>query len=125
MKRARTKQAQRSSRQARVRARIVGTAARPRLTVFRSNTSLFIQLIDDARGVTLASAHSKTLGKVKPVDTGELVGKTAIAFVLGKELAEKAKAQGVTEVVFDRAGFRYHGRVKAAADGARAGGLVF
>ena len=121
MKRARTKQAQRSSRQARVRARIVGTSARPRLTVFRSNTGLFVQLIDDSSGVTLASAHSKG---VKASAEG-LAGKTAVAFTVGKELAEKAKAAGVTEVVFDRAGFRYHGRVKAVADGARAGGLVF
>ena len=121
MKRSRTKQAQRSSRQARIRARIVGTNERPRLTVFRSNTGLFIQLIDDARGVTLVSVHSKG---VKANAEG-LAGKIAVAFTVGKELAEKAKAQGVTEVVFDRAGFRYHGRVKAVADGARAGGLVF
>lgn len=122
MKRARTTQAKRSSRQARVRARITGTAARPRLTVFRSNTALFVQLIDDAKGVTLASAHSK---KVGTVEANDLKGKSAVAFAVGKELAEKAKAMGITQVVFDRAGFRYHGRVKAVADGARAGGLEF
>lgn len=125
MKRARTSQAKRSSRQARVRARVVGTASRPRLTVFRSNTALFVQLIDDAKGVTLASAHSKKVGKVDPAVAGDLKGKAAVAFAVGKELAEKAKTLGFTEVVFDRAGFRYHGCVKAVADGARAGGLVF
>jgi large subunit ribosomal protein L18 len=90
------------------------------LTVFRSNTGLFVQLIDDTKGVTLVSLSSKG---VKPA--AELTGKTAVAFSVGQELAEKAKTAGITEVVFDRAGFRYHGRVKAVADGARAAGLVF
>lgn len=122
MKRARTPQARRQSRQARVRARVTGTAERPRLNVFRSNAEMFVQIIDDARGVTLASAHSKNV--TKP-EAGELKGKTAVAFVLGQQVAEAAKGLGITSVVFDRAGFRYHGRVKAVADGARAAGLNF
>lgn len=121
MKRARTPQAKRQSRQARVRARVTGTAERPRLNVFRSNTYMFVQLIDDAKGVTLASVHSKNV----KAEAGELAGKIAIAFTLGKQIAETAKGLGIVNVVFDRAGFRYHGRVKAVADGARAGGLNF
>lgn len=124
MKRARTPQARRQSRQARVRARVTGTAERPRLNVFRSNAEMFVQIIDDARGVTLASAHSKNVTKPEAGPEG-LKGKTAIAFVLGQQVAEVAKGLGITTVVFDRAGFRYHGRVKAVADGARAAGLNF
>lgn len=121
MKRARTPQAQRQTRQARVRARIVGSAERPRLNVFRSNSAMFVQLIDDARGVTLASAHSKTI----KLEASEKAGKTSVAFALGKQIAETAKGLGISAVVFDRAGFRYHGRVKAVAEGARDGGLQF
>ncbi len=121
MKRARTPQAKRQSRQARVRARITGTTERPRLNVFRSNAYMFVQIVDDLKGTTLASVHSKNV-KAEP---GELTGKVAIAFTLGKQIAETAKGLGITTVVFDRAGFRYHGRVKAVADGARAGGLNF
>lgn len=123
MKRARTPQAKRQGRQARVRARVTGTAARPRLNVFRSAAAMFVQLIDDERSVTLASVHSKTM-TTKP-EVGERKGKTAVAFALGQEIAGKAKELGITAVVFDRAGYRYHGRVQAVADGARAGGLNF
>lgn len=122
MKRARTPQARRESRQARVRARVSGTAERPRLNVFRSNAEMFVQLIDDVRGVTLASAHSK---KISKPEAGDLKGKTAVAYALGKQIGETAKGLGVTTVVFDRAGFRYQGRVKAVAEGARAAGLNF
>lgn len=123
MKRASTPQAQRQGRQARVRARVTGTAARPRLNVFRSATAMFVQLIDDVSSVTLASVHSKTM-TTKP-EIGERSGKIAVAYAMGQEIAAKAKELGVTAVVFDRAGYRYHGRVQAVADGARAGGLNF
>ncbi len=124
MKRARTPQARRQSRQARVRARVSGTAERPRLNVFRSNAEMFVQLIDDNRGVTLASAHSKNV-KSEDRKVEGMAGKTAVAFVLGQRVAEAAKGLGITTVVFDRAGFRYQGRVKAVAEGARAAGLNF
>ena len=104
-------------RQRRIRTEISGTAARPRLNISKSLTSLYLQLIDDEKGVTIASAHTRELkGKGAKVQNAEAVGKL---------LAEKAQAAKVTEVVFDRGGNRYTGRVKAAADGARAGGLVF
>ena len=102
----------------RVRAKVSGTSARPRLSVFRSNAHIYAQLIDDLSGTTLAAASSLGLdadGK-PPVEVGKLVGKA---------LAETAKAAGVETVVFDRNGYRYHGRVKALADGAREGGLSF
>ena len=104
-------------RHARVRAKIVGTAARPRLSVFRSNRGMFLQLIDDAAGKTLASASSlevKAKGK-----------KVEISKELGKMIAEKAVAKKITAVVFDRGAYKYHGRVQAVAEGAREGGLQF
>lgn len=104
-------------RKGRVRAKITGTAKRPRLSVFRSNTGMYLQLIDDDKGVTLISAHSKELKGVKK--------KSAIAEALGKLIAEKAIAKNIKAVVFDRGGNLYTGRVKAAAEGARAGGLEF
>jgi len=105
-------------RQGRVRAKISGTAARPRLNVFRSNRGVFLQLIDDASGRTLASAHSREL-------TAKGLKKTEAANSLGKLLADKAMALGIKTIVFDRSAYRYHGRVKAVADGAREQGLVF
>lgn len=117
-----TTQQQRKQRHARVRSRVHGTAERPRLCVFRSLTGMFLQLIDDETGKTLASAHSKS---IKDGDAGEYTGKEATSFLLGKALAEKAKAANISVVVFDRGGYGYHGRVQAAAEGARAGGLQF
>ncbi|HNX10870.1 MAG TPA: 50S ribosomal protein L18 [bacterium] len=105
-------------RHVRVRAKIEGTAARPRLNVFRSNTGLFLQLIDDVKGVTLVSADSKELKDVKKP-------KLELAKTLGELLAKKAQDKKISAVVFDRGGYRYHGRVKAVAEGARQGGLQF
>jgi large subunit ribosomal protein L18 len=104
-------------RKRRVRVKISGTAARPRLSVFRSNTGMFVQLIDDEQGKTLASAHSKEIKKAAK--------KSAVAEELGKMIAEKAIAKNIKQVVFDRGGNFYTGRVKAVAEGARAGGLEF
>ncbi len=109
----------RDRRRAKIRAKIQGTAACPRLSVFRSNKGMYIQLIDDQAGKTIASASSV---EVKEAKDG---GKVGISFGLGKMIAEKAKKAGITAVVFDRGGYQYHGRVKAVADGAREGGLVF
>jgi large subunit ribosomal protein L18 len=102
----------------RVRGKISGTAARPRLSVFRSNAHIYAQLIDDLNGATLAAASSLGLEAEEkaPVEVGKLVG---------QRLAEQAKAVGVETAVFDRNGYRYHGRVRALAEGAREGGLKF
>ena len=118
-----TKQQQRKRRQARVRSRITGSADRPRLNVFRGITTTYVQVIDDTQGKTLVSVHSKK--DAASGDAGERKGKTAKAYLLGKAIAEKAKAAGINSVVFDRAGFAYMGRVEAVAQGARDGGLQF
>jgi large subunit ribosomal protein L18 len=107
-------------RHLRVRQRVVGTAERPRLVVFRSLKHIYAQLVDDDRGITLLGVSDLSEGL--QVD-GK--GKVARGKVVGKLLADKAKAAGVSRVVFDRAGYRYHGRVQAVADGAREGGLEF
>lgn len=110
------KQATRLRRQQRVRAKISGSAARPRLNVFRSNANIYAQLIDDDAGVTLAAVS----------DIKETSGtKMERAQKIGAEIAEKAKTLKIKEVVFDRGGFLYHGRVKALADSARGAGLTF
>jgi large subunit ribosomal protein L18 len=101
----------------RVRKKISGTPSRPRLNVFRSNKAIYCQLIDDLNGHTIASASSQD----GDVDKG--LKKTEQAKLVGKKLGEKALAANVSEAVFDRAGYLYHGRVKALADGAREAGL--
>jgi large subunit ribosomal protein L18 len=108
-------------RHLRIRKKIRGTAARPRLSVFRSSVHIYAQLVDDVQGVTLVAASSRD--DVQSRAEGK--GRVAISGAVGKLLAERAKAKGITEVSFDRGGFLYHGRVKALADGARAGGLEF
>lgn len=119
MNQTKDKTLKRDRRRAKIRSKIEGTAACPRLSVFRSNKGMYVQLIDDAAGKTIASANAT---EVKKEQEGAKVG---VGFSLGKLLAEKAKKAGVTAVVFDRGGYQYHGRVKAVADGAREGGLVF
>ena len=111
--------AARQRRHERVRKHVRGTAARPRLAVYRSNRGIYAQVIDDVRGHTLAAASTLDDG----LDPGE--GKAGAATAVGKLVAERAKAAGVTQVVFDRGGNRYHGRVKALADAAREAGLGF
>lgn len=101
---------------ARIRGKISGTAARPRMTVFRSNKQIYVQLIDDEAGKTLCASSSKGL---------EAAPKIEMAAKVGKAIAEKALAAGITEVVFDRNGYLFHGRVKSLADAAREGGLKF
>ncbi len=109
----------RLKRHKRVRAKISGTAERPRLAVYRSNANISAQIIDDVTGVTLVSAS--TFGKNYEGNGGN---KEAARFV-GKTIAEAAMAKGITEVVFDRGGYLYHGRVSELAEGAREGGLKF
>ena len=100
----------------RIRGKVSGTAARPRMSVFRSNKQIYAQLIDDLAGNTLVAASSKGL---------EGGTKTEIAAKVGRAIAEKALAAGITEVVFDRNGYLFHGRVKSLADAARSAGLKF
>ncbi|MDR1005728.1 MAG: 50S ribosomal protein L18 [Bacteroidales bacterium] len=102
-----------------IRKNISGTSERPRLTVFRSNKEIYAQIIDDTKGITLASASSKEKSFEK------IGNKTEIALSVGKLIAERAKNVGVNTVIFDRNGYLYHGRVKSLADSAREGGLKF
>jgi large subunit ribosomal protein L18 len=104
----------------RVRRKISGIDQKPRLNVFRSNTDIYVQLIDDVNGVTLAAASSKEKDIV-----AQKVNKTEKSKLVGQSLAKKAIALGINNCVFDRGGYLYHGRVKAVADGAREGGLKF
>jgi large subunit ribosomal protein L18 len=101
-----------------IRNKISGTNEKPRLSVFRSNSNIYAQLIDDLKGLTLVSASSQELDKVSGT-------KTDVSKVVGQKLAEKATAKGISQIIFDRGGYLYHGRVKALADGAREGGLKF
>ncbi|HON75604.1 MAG: 50S ribosomal protein L18 [Candidatus Lutibacillus vidarii] len=119
VKRGKSKTAARVRRQVRARKKLVGSAERPRLVVFRSSRHVFVQVVDDAAGTTLASASTME------ADLRALDGdKTAKAKRVGELVAERAKAAGIDAVVFDRGGNKYHGRVAAIADGAREGGLA-
>ena len=111
--------AQRLKRHKRVRAKISGTPEMPRLNVFRSETNIYAQIIDDTKGVTLVSASSLEKGFEGAGSNCEAAKK------VGQTVAERAKAKGIDTVVFDRGGYLYHGRVKALAEGAREGGLQF
>ena len=111
-----TKIPRRNKIKTRIRGKISGTAARPRMTVFRSNKQIYVQLIDDLAGVTLVSTSSKGI---------EEGTKSEIAAKVGENIAKKAIEAGITEVVFDRNGYLFHGRVKSLADAARNGGLKF
>lgn len=111
----RTREERRQRRHLRVRRKVVGTAERPRLVVYRSLKHMYAQLVDDAAGRTLLSVTDQALAGKKSDKSAEV----------GRRLAARAKEAGVTRVVFDRAGYQYHGRVKAVADGAREGGLEF
>lgn len=117
-----TKSLARDRRHARVRTKLSGTPERPRLNVFRSQTEIYVQVIDDEAGQTLAAASSidgelrSKMDGLKPVEQARLVGEA---------IAERAKEKGISQVVFDRGGYRYSGRIKALADAAREGGLKF
>ena len=113
------KKAMRLKRHIRVRGKISGTAERPRLNVFRSNANIYAQIIDDVNGVTLVSANTLEKGFEGATGNAEAAKK------VGTVLAERAKAKGIEEVVFDRGGYVYHGRVAELAEGAREGGLEF
>ena len=116
----RTREERRYRRHLRVRKRVMGTAERPRLVVFRSLKHMYARLVDDDRGRTLLGVSDRSDGIER-----DGTGKLARARATGKLLAAKATAAGITKAVFDRAGYRYHGRVRAVAEGAREGGLEF
>ena len=105
----------------RIRKKVMGTSERPRLNVYRSLNHIYVQVIDDLKGVTLVSANSAEGSK----ETRRVGGNLAAAKNVGKVIAERAKAKGIEKVVFDRGGYIYHGRVKALADSAREAGLKF
>lgn len=119
---ARTKAERRAIRHRRIRRVVRGTASRPRLVVFRSLRHIYAQLVDDERGVTLVAASS-----LSPELRGQLAsgGNIAAARAVGELIAHRARVRGIQQVVFDRAGYKYHGRVRALAEAARAAGLVF
>lgn len=121
------KRERRKRRHKRVRAKIFGTQKRPRLCVFRSNKHIYAQLIDDTKGHTLASASDLQLKKKINLKENQkkFSRKVALAYEVGKLIAKIAKEKGIEKVVFDRGGYKYHGRVKALAEGAREGGLKF
>ena len=122
MSRQRTRKSMRLMRHARVRRRLIGTADRPRLSVFRALNHVYAQIIDDGEGSTLAAASSVE-SEVRQRKDG--LSKTDVSRVVGRLLADRAKERGVTTVVFDRGGYKYHGRVKALADVLREEGIVF
>ena len=111
----------RAKRVRRIRKKITGTSERPRLRVFKSNKHIYAQIIDDSVGRTLVAMSTKD----KTFEEGEDKSKSGAAKIVGMKIAEKAKAAGIEQVVFDRGGYIYHGRVKALSEGAREGGLNF
>ena len=122
MKRQKTSYAARLRRHLRVRKKVRGTAQRPRLSVYRSLSHIYAQVIDDDTGRTLAAASD-----VEAAARGEVNGKrkTEVAKMVGELIAQRARERGITQVVFDRGGYQFHGRVKTLADGARGAGLTF
>ena len=118
----RTRSGRRLVRHARVRRKVVGTAERPRLAVFRSLGHIYAQIIDDTQGATLVAGSSLD-GELKAGKNGK--SKTDVAKLVGTIVGKRASEAGISAVVFDRGGYKYHGRVKALAEGAREGGLVF
>ena len=127
------KKQKRIRRHRRIRAKIRGTGQKPRFSVFRSNKHIFLQLIDDEKGKTIVSVGDFQSNAGRPrADAKKVktkvkakINKTESAFSVGKKLAELAKKKKIKYAIFDRGGYAYHGRVKAAAEGARAGGLIF
>jgi large subunit ribosomal protein L18 len=115
------KSERRRIRRYRIRKRVSGNLERPRLSVFRSSKHIYVQIIDDVRGSTMVSASSREAGEKRSGATGKIATSTAV----GTMVAERARAKGITKVAFDRGGYRYHGRIKALADAARAAGLEF
>lgn len=125
MKKASNKNIKKVRRQIRIRKKLIAVGSRPRLTVFRSNVHIYAQIIDDIKARTLAAASSKEIITNQPKANQPLAGKMEQAIEVGKLIAEKAIKAKIKDVVFDKGSYRFHGRVKALADGAREGGLIF
>ncbi len=120
------KQLKRKKRHRRVRSKVVGTSKVPRLCVFRSNKHIYAQIIDDEKGHILVSASDLELKNKKNSEVPkELKAKVAVAYMVGQLIAQRAGEKKIKKIVFDRGGYKYHGRVKALAEGARSGGLDF
>jgi len=120
------KQLKRKKRHIRVRSKVVGTSKIPRLCVFRSNKHIYAQIIDDEKGHILVSASDLELKNKKNSEVPkELKAKVAVAYMVGQLIAQRAGEKKIKKIVFDRGGYKYHGRVKALAEGARSGGLDF
>ncbi len=124
------KNQKRDRRRRRIRARVFGTALRPRLSVFRSNSHIYCQIVDDQKGITLVSVSDKEVvadikDKKGPESKVEILSKKDLAFAVGSMLALKSAKKKIKRVVFDRGGYKYHGRVAFLAEGARKGGLEF
>lgn len=118
------KQEKRKRRYKSVRNKLKGTSKVPRLCVFRSNQHIYAQLIDDEKGKNILSLDDSKIGKMKK-EKCPLTGKKALAWHIGKNIAEESVKKGIKNIIFDRSGYKYHGRVKALADGAKQGGLKF
>lgn len=120
-----TKQQKRTRRHNRIRAKVIGTAIAPRLCVFKSNQHIYAQIIDDTKGKTIVSARDVKIKSSPKANQPRAEKKVEKAFEIGKEIAKLAIEKKIKKVVFDRGGFKYHGRIKALAEGAREGGLKF
>ncbi len=120
MDRQKQKQVRRSRRRTGIRKRVIGTPTKPRMSVYRSLNHIYVQVVDDMAGTTLAAASTRDKGF-----SADATGNAAAAEAIGVVIAERASAAGIKAVAFDRGGFRYHGRVKALGDAARKGGLEF
>lgn len=112
-------------RHRRVRAKVKGTAERPRLSIFKSNKYIYAQIINDELGVTLIQAQDLNEKTIKSIESDESKGKISEAYKVGQLIAKRALEKGIEKIVFDRGGYKYFGRIKAIADGARKGGLKF
>ncbi len=120
MDRQKQKHVRRSRRRTGIRKRVIGTPTRPRMSVYRSLNHIYVQVVDDLAGTTLAAASTRDKGL-----SADATGNVSAAQAVGEVIAERASAAGIKAVAFDRGGFRYHGRVKALGDAARKGGLEF
>lgn len=119
------KQQRRIRRHKRIRSKVKGSESRPRLSIFKSNKYIYAQVIDDISGATLTQARDLSEQEIKKVGVKDFKGKTAAAYKVGRLIAKRALEKGINQVVFDRGGYKYYGRIKAFAEGARKGGLKF
>lgn len=125
MKEIKIKKIRKLRRLSRIRNKILAKKTFPRLTVFRSNRYIYAQIIDDKKGLTLVAVSEKEIEDSTPIQSGSKMKKIEKAKIVGQKLAQKAKTKKIKNVVYDKGAYKYHGRIKALAEGAREGGLVF